>query len=71
MKERVPTPELFGWCRDGDETFIYMELLRADTLKDWWPSLAVAARREACEQLRGFIEAWRQLRQETNPYYIG
>ncbi len=36
MKGQIPTPELFGWLRDGDETFIYMELIPGDTLKDAW-----------------------------------
>ncbi len=40
MKDQVPTPELFGWLRDGGETFIYMELVLGETLEDAWPSLS-------------------------------
>ncbi|KAK3945943.1 hypothetical protein QBC46DRAFT_370384 [Diplogelasinospora grovesii] len=71
MKDEVPTPELFGWRRDGGETFIYMQLIRGDTLEEAWPSLSEEERRTICEQLRGYVEAWRELRQESEPYYIG
>lgn len=70
-KDRVPTPELYGWCRDGDETFIYMELVQADTLKERWPSLSEEERTIICKQLRVCVEAWSQIRQETEPYYVG
>ncbi|KAI1377585.1 kinase-like domain-containing protein [Hypoxylon crocopeplum] len=71
MKNAVPTPELYGWCRDGGETFIYMELVSGDTLEDAWPSLNQEERDVVCRQLRTSVKAWRSLRQETEPYYIG
>src|SRR5271163_747194 len=24
LGDKVPVPEVYGWCRDGEETFIYM-----------------------------------------------
>ncbi|OTB12770.1 hypothetical protein K445DRAFT_320572 [Daldinia sp. EC12] len=71
MKDEVPTPELYGWCYDNGETFIYMELVNADTLEDVWPSLSEEDQNIICEQLRMCVGAWRSLRQETEPYYIG
>ncbi|KAI0853605.1 kinase-like domain-containing protein [Daldinia vernicosa] len=71
MKDAVPTPELYGWCHDDGETFIYMEFVNADTLEDVWPSLNQEDQNIICEQLRTFVEAWRSLRQETEPYYVG
>ncbi|KAI1803739.1 kinase-like domain-containing protein [Daldinia bambusicola] len=71
MKDEVPTPELYGWCYDNGETFIYMELIDADTLEDAWPSLNEEDQNVICEQLRTYVEAWRNLRQETEPYYVG
>ncbi|KAI1472386.1 kinase-like domain-containing protein [Daldinia caldariorum] len=71
MKDEVPTPELYGWCHDNGETFIYMELVNADTLEDAWPSFSQEDQDVICEQLRMFVEAWRNLRQETEPYFIG
>ncbi|KAI1483248.1 kinase-like domain-containing protein [Daldinia eschscholtzii] len=70
MKDTVPTPELYGWCCDNGETFIYMEFIKADTLEDAWPLLSQADQNTICEQLRTFVKAWRSLRQETEPYYI-
>ncbi|CAJ2510209.1 Uu.00g061090.m01.CDS01 [Anthostomella pinea] len=71
MKDAVPTPELFGWCQDDGETFIYMELVDGDTLEDAWPSLTQDEQDIICEQLRTCVEAWRGLRQEAEPYYVG
>ncbi|KAI8966426.1 kinase-like domain-containing protein [Daldinia sp. FL1419] len=71
MKDTVPTPELYGWCHDGGETFIYMEFVKADTLEDEWPLLSEEDQNIICEQLRASVEAWRGLRQETEPCYIG
>ncbi|KAI1139347.1 hypothetical protein F5Y05DRAFT_412449 [Hypoxylon sp. FL0543] len=71
MHDEVPTPELFGWCQDGGETFIYMELVKGDTLEDAWPSLSKKEQDMICGQLRASVRAWRNLRQEREPYYIG
>ncbi|OTA86897.1 hypothetical protein M434DRAFT_399701 [Hypoxylon sp. CO27-5] len=71
MKDTVPTPELFGWRYDNGETFIYMELIKGDTLEDVWPSLTQEDQDIICGQLRTSVEAWRSLRQETEPYFIG
>ncbi|OTA55885.1 hypothetical protein K449DRAFT_376262 [Hypoxylon sp. EC38] len=71
MKDTVPTPELFGWRYDDGETFIYMELVKGDTLEDAWPSLTQEEQGIICRQLRTSVEALRSLRQETEPYYIG
>ncbi|OTB05944.1 hypothetical protein M426DRAFT_121558 [Hypoxylon sp. CI-4A] len=71
MKNEVPVPELFGWCHDNGETFIYMEFVDAETMEDIWPSLTQEEQDTICEQLRTSMEAWRGLRQETKPYFIG
>lgn len=52
MKQLVPAPGLFGWCRDGHQTFIYTEVVRGDTLEERWPSLSEDERTAICEQLR-------------------
>ena len=28
LRDRVPVPEVYGWCRDGEEVFIYMEWIQ-------------------------------------------
>ncbi|KAH9886155.1 hypothetical protein F4778DRAFT_759173 [Xylariomycetidae sp. FL2044] len=70
MKD-VPTPEVFGWRQDAGETFIYMELVKGETLEEAWPSLNEEEQDIICGQLRTYVEAWRTLRQEKEPYYIG
>ncbi|KAI1387954.1 uncharacterized protein F4822DRAFT_296931 [Hypoxylon trugodes] len=57
MKDTVPTPELYGWCRDNGETFIYMELINCGTLEDVWPSLDQEDQNIICEQLRACVES--------------
>lgn len=71
MKDRVPTPELFGWCCDKGETFIYMQLISGETLEQAWPWISEEEKNTICGQLRGYVEAWRELRQEQEPYCIG
>jgi hypothetical protein len=71
MKKDVPTPELFGWYQDAGVTFIYMELICGDTLEVAWPSMTEEERRVVCNKLRDIVAAWRRLRQEKVPYYIG
>jgi hypothetical protein len=71
MKDRVPTPELFGWCCDQGETFIYMQLISGETLEEAWTSISEEEKTAICGQLRGYVKAWRELRQESEPYYIG
>ncbi|KAI1334286.1 hypothetical protein F5Y15DRAFT_295413 [Xylariaceae sp. FL0016] len=71
MKTEVPTPELFAWCHDGGETFIFMELVEGETLADAWSSLSPEDLDTICGQLRTSVEAWRSLLQEKEPYYVG
>jgi hypothetical protein len=33
LGHEVLVPEVYGWCLDGEETFIYMELIRGSTLE--------------------------------------
>lgn len=71
MKDQVPTPELFGWCRAGGQTYIYMQLVRGQTMEEAWPSLSEQEKTLICEQLRGYAASWQALCQESEPYYIG
>ncbi|KAF2674159.1 hypothetical protein BT63DRAFT_419466 [Microthyrium microscopicum] len=71
LKDSVPTPEVFGWLQDGNEVFIYMELIKGDTLKERWPLLNEEEKGTICTQIGGCMEAWKELRQEKEPYFIG
>lgn len=44
----VPVPEVYGWCQDQGETFIYMQLVDGITLEDAWPDMVVEEKHEIC-----------------------
>ncbi|KAK0702745.1 hypothetical protein B0H67DRAFT_558358 [Lasiosphaeris hirsuta] len=63
LSSSVPVPEVFGWRRDGDERFIYMELPDGMTLEERWAWMREAERKLVYEELRGMVNEWRRLRQ--------
>ena len=67
----VPVPEIYGWRKDGDETFLYMELIEGDTLEYRWDSLSQGEKTAICAQLRRMTSAWRGLRQGSWPEFVG
>jgi hypothetical protein len=67
----VPVPEIYGWCRDGDQVFLYMELIEGITLEKSWETLTEDDRIFVCRQLRSMIGAWRGLKQDYSPQFIG
>jgi hypothetical protein len=65
----VPVPEVYSWCRDRDQTFIYMQLIDGITLEDAWLELVIEEKYEICVQLHSILGELRQLRQDsTNPF---
>ena len=46
---QVPVPEVYGWCEEGGEVFIYMELVKGVTLENRWESLLKQERIQVCE----------------------
>lgn len=71
LKDHVPVPELYGWREDGDETFIYMEYLDAQTLEQAWDALKPGDRISVCGELRKIYDKLRQLEQEPEDPFIG
>ncbi|KAF2834880.1 kinase-like protein [Patellaria atrata CBS 101060] len=71
LSGRVPVPEVYGWCKDGEQTFIYMELVEGITLEASWENLAEEERKALCGQLRQMISAWRSLKQHFSQPFIG
>jgi hypothetical protein len=57
----VPVPEVYGWCKDDGQVFVYMELVDGITLEESWEGMKEEDRLAVCEQLRGMIDAWRGL----------
>ncbi len=68
---QVPIPEVYGWCQEGGEVFIYMELVQGVTLENRWESLSKQEKVKVCEQLRVILSALRKLRQDPKDQFLG
>lgn len=71
LHTHVPVPEVYGWRVDGPEVFIYMELIRGDTLKDRWDALSDDEKTSICDQLRKITTSFRGLEQDPQDAFIG
>ena len=63
---RVPVPEIYGWHREDGITYIYMELVRGDTLDARWPELALVDRKRVRNQLNRILKQMRRLRRHDH-----
>jgi hypothetical protein len=68
---QVSVPEVYGWCEEGGEVFIYMELVQGITLEDRWELLSKQERINVCEQLRAILLELRSLRQDPKDHFLG
>jgi hypothetical protein len=68
---RVPVPEVYGWRVDGDCVFIYMQLVRGESLLDRWDSLSGPGKVSICDQLREIVLLLRQIEQDPSDRFIG
>lgn len=48
-----PIPEIFGWCEEGEKTFIFMELIDGLTLEARWTGLSAVERYNVAQELCG------------------
>ena len=72
LKDQVPVPEIFGWTRDKNQTFIYMSLVEGETLMVRWHALGEIDRLKICAELRSMVNVWRTIvQQERGEFYIG
>ena len=71
LSQVVPVPEVYGWCKDDSQTFIYMELIDGITLEKSWDNISEDGRIAVCQQLRHIIDTWRGLKQDFAPPFIG
>ena len=53
----VPVLDVYGWCRDGKDMFIYMEFILGVTLEERWNSLNEEEKHSVSEQLRQMVQA--------------
>jgi hypothetical protein len=71
LGQQVPVPEVYGWCKDGKEVFIYMQLIEGQTLEDAWDTLAQTERASIHYELRRIVKSLRSLRQPLGDSFIG
>ena len=71
LKDDVPIPEIYGWRVDGGETFLYMEYLHGQTLKQVWDKLEPDDRVSICCELRTIFNNIRRLQQKPGESFIG
>ncbi|KZW00261.1 hypothetical protein EXIGLDRAFT_604553 [Exidia glandulosa HHB12029] len=67
----VPVPEVYGWCIDDGEVFVYMELVSGTPLDELWPSLRGEEHISVCHQLRDALKALRRLEQDPADAHVG
>ncbi|KAE9373190.1 hypothetical protein N431DRAFT_482290 [Stipitochalara longipes BDJ] len=67
----VPVPEIYGWCRNQGQIFLYVQLIDGITLADAWPDLVVEEKYEICVQLDRILGDLRQLKQDLADLFIG
>jgi aminoglycoside phosphotransferase (APT) family kinase protein len=71
LSQVVPVPEVYGLCKDGDQVFIYMELVDGMTLEKSWDTMIEREKTSVCQQLRDMVKALRGVKQDSWPPYIG
>ena len=67
----VPMPEVYGWCRDGDEFFVYKGHIKGPTLEDVIGDLSEKDLRHVASQLRANVLAFRSLRRAPGECFLG
>lgn len=69
--KKVPVPEVYGWRVEGRDVFIYMELIRGETLQDRWDHLTDQERSSICGQLKEIVSTFRKVEQDPTDPFIG
>lgn len=68
---QVPVPEIYGWISEGDNVFLYMELINGSGLDSQWAQLSTQDRDGICKQLQSMLVDLRRLRQDPNDVFLG
>lgn len=67
----VPVPEVYGWCRDGNQVFIYMQRVQGTTLEKRWNGLSVLEKGEVGLQLKEIVGCLGQFQLPSGVQFIG
>jgi len=71
LGKRVPVPEVYAFVHDGDQSFLYMELVQGVTIRECWADLSDETKMDVCAQLKPMMYALRELEQEPSDPFIG
>jgi hypothetical protein len=67
----VPVPEVYAWRNEGEESFIFMELLDGLTLEARWADLSTEERDSVAQELRGILHTLREAKQHSGYQFVG
>lgn len=68
---RVSVPEVYAWRLDQQEVYIYMQLVRGDSLKERWESLSLSDRAIVCNDLHQVLSSLRSAVVVPDSSFIG
>lgn len=71
LGHQVPVPEIYGWCKDGEEEFVYMQFIEGRTLEAAWDSLSKQDQAEIHGQLGRIVHSLRSLAQPLGDAFLG
>jgi aminoglycoside phosphotransferase len=71
LQGQVPVPDVYGWRVDGQDVFLFMELVPSVILQERWDQLSYQDRLLVCDELRFMISQLRSLKQLPTERFIG
>ena len=71
LDDSVPVPEIYGWDTDGDQVFLYMELIHGITLEERYPTLSSEEKSSISVQLGAIVRSLCTLRQSPEDTFVG
>ncbi|CBX93423.1 hypothetical protein IAQ61_009116 [Plenodomus lingam] len=71
LSKVLPVPEVYGWCKDDDQVFLYMELVDGMTMEKSWDTMVEGEKTSVCQQLHDMVVALRGVQQDSWPPFIG
>lgn len=71
LPDGFPAPEIYGWRKDGEDVFLYCELLQGQTLQQKWYTMGEDARISVTCELRVAVENLRRLQQDSQEQFVG
>jgi len=67
----VPVPEVYPWCKEGQETFIFMESIDRLSLEARWADLSGEERYNVAQELCGILHSLREAKQDPDYQFVG